>query len=164
VQTTLEEADAVCEQEIYTLISTSAESRLSMSDVTLLGSRQAAGSEVVSRLEQKGIKCIDTFGSTRASRRKKLAFFMGDALVKATTMHSFKGWEARAIVVRVDRAESARDLALLYTALTRFKRHNAGRYMTVVCSDPSLIRYGSNWPGFVDRRQSDAIQSVIPNS
>lgn len=161
VQTTPEEAAAVCEQEVYSLISTDAVSMLSMSDVTLLVGSQAAGSEVVSRLEQKGIKCIDTLGSTRDSRRKKLAFFMGDARIKATTMHSFKGWEARAIVVWVDRTENERDLALLYTGLTRLKRHNVGSYLTVVCSDLSLVRYGTSWPEFVDRRQSDTIQGAM---
>lgn len=161
VQTTLEEAAAVCEQEVYSLISTDAVSTLSMSDVTLLVGSQATGSEIVSRLEQKGIKCIDTFGSTRDSRRKKLAFFMGDPRVKATTMHSFKGWEARAIVLRVDRAENERDLALLYTGLTRLKRHNVGSYLTVVCSDPTLVQYGTSWPEFVDRRQSGTIQGAM---
>lgn len=154
VQTTLEEAAAVCEQEIYSLISTGTASELSMSDVTLLVGSQAAGLEVLSYLDQKGVKYIDTFGLARDSRRKKLAFFMGDARVKVTTIYSFKGWEARAIIVRVDRAKNERDLALLYTGLTRLKRHSNGSYLTIVCSAPSLARYGASWPEFVDRRQN----------
>ncbi len=154
VQTTPEEATAACEQEICSLLSADA-TGLSVSDVTVLVGSQSAGSEVVSCLGQKGFKCIDTFGSDRRnSRRKKLAFFMGDARIKITTTYSFKGWEARAIVVRVDRAESARDLALLYTALTRLKRHTNGSYLTVVCSDSSLARYGIGWPEFVAHHRS----------
>ena len=29
----------------------------------------------------------------------KIRFFMDDAHIKATTVHSFKGWEARAVVL-----------------------------------------------------------------
>lgn len=145
VQTAPEEAASVCEQEIFSLISTDAASALSVSDITVLVGNQAAGLEILAHLDQKGIKCIDTFGSTRDSRRKKCAFFAGDARVKVTTVYSFKGWEARALVVRIDQAESNRDLALLYTALTRLKRHNNGSYLTVVCSEPSLAQYGATW-------------------
>lgn len=71
-----------------------------------------------------------------------------------TTIHCFKGWEARAIIVRVDLARTERDLALLYTGLTRLKRHSSGSYLTVVCSDPSLAGYGTSWPEFVDLQQN----------
>ncbi len=154
VQTTPEEAAGACEQEIYSLLSTDA-TALSVSDVTVLVGSQEAGVEVLSCLGQKRIKCIDTFDSDYyRSRRKKLSFFLGDARVKITTTHCFKGWEARAIVVRVDRARNERDLALLYTGLTRLKRHSSGSYLTVVCSDPSLAGYGTSWPKFVDLQQN----------
>ena len=83
------------------------------------------------------------------SRRKKLAFFLGDARIKATTLHSFKGWEGRHLVLYVNRISSAKDCALFYTALTRLKRHPNGSMLTVVSSCPELRDFGSKnftWP------------------
>ncbi len=60
------------------------------------------------------------------------------------------GWEARHVVLYVESIERARDRALLYTALTRLKRHVDGSVLTVVCSCPDLYDFGSQWPDFQD--------------
>ena len=39
-------------------------------------------------------------------RREKAGLFMGDARLKATTPHSFKGWETRMLVVYVSQFKS----------------------------------------------------------
>ena len=76
------------------------------------------------------------------SRRRKLAFFLGDARIKATTLHSFKGWEARHLVLHISRVGSSEDRALFYTALTRLKKHPNGSMLTVVSSCPNLRDFG----------------------
>lgn len=152
VQTAPEDAGAVTDREVRALMSAPHGSGVSVSDVTVLVGSQAAGAEVVGSLEARGIRCIHTFGAGDEGRKKKLAFFMGDARVKVTTVHSFKGWEARAIVVRMDHARDERDRALLYTALTRVRRHTAGSFLTVVCADETLAGYGRTWPEFVRAR------------
>ncbi|KZZ04288.1 hypothetical protein A3744_26225 [Oleiphilus sp. HI0073] len=73
---------------------------------------------------------------------------MGDARVKATTLHSFKGWESRLLVIYITESVSPKDLALIYTGLTRLKRSVYGSCLTVVCSATELESYGATWPEF----------------
>jgi hypothetical protein len=75
---------------------------------------------------------------------------MGDARVKATTLHSFKGWESPLLVIYVDENAGERSLALVYAGLTRLKRQQAGSAMTVICSSALLRDYGSTWPDFIE--------------
>ena len=113
----------------------------------------------VENCKEKRVRVLDTFvqenqeldpfrqgdGNLRKyenSRRKKLAFFLGDARIKATTLHSFKGWEGRHLILYVSRIESAEDRALFYTALTRLKTHSNGSMLTVVSSCPELYNFG----------------------
>ncbi len=118
------------------------------SDTTLLcGSRQI-GDEVVGRLDSEGIRAEHTYmKDDRASRWAKLHFFQGDARVKATTIHSYKGWESPLLVIGVERASSSRDLSLVYTAMTRLLRSDAGSTMVVVSSARELRTWAKQaWP------------------
>lgn len=54
--------------------------------------------------------------------------------MKAATVHSFKGWEWRAMVVHVGRATTPAERATVYVALSRLKRSPAGSFLTVVSS------------------------------
>ena len=76
---------------------------------------------------------------------------MGDARVKASTVHSFKGWEARAIVLHIGSSRDRKALATAYVGLSRLKRHEQESLLTVVCSDPELEEYGRTWPMFEKR-------------
>ena len=117
-------------------------------DITFLSGYEI-GHALVNEFEQRNVHVIHTFGQDdRESRRKKLGFFQGDARVKATTLHSFKGWEARHLVLYVSTIASPEDCALLYTALTRLKRHQHGSLLTVVSSCPELYNFGREWPDF----------------
>ena len=124
-------------------------------DIIFLASTNNTGLMFVDKCEQKRFRILYTFGQEdqepnafgqedrdfrkiEDSRRKKLAFFLGDARVKATTLHSFKGWEGRHLVIQVSRMASAEDRALFYTALTRLKKHPNGSMLTVVSSCPEL--------------------------
>ena len=128
-------------------------------DIIFLTPRNDAGRVFVERCEEKGIRVLYTFGQEdqesdtfgqenrdfpkyEDSRRRKLAFFLGDAKIKATTLHSFKGWEGRHLVLYVSRIASAEDRALFYTALTRLKKHPKGSMLTVVSDCPELYNFG----------------------
>ncbi len=63
--------------------------------------------------------------------------------MKATTLHSFKGFESSHLVVYVDRIDWPEDRALLYVGLTRLKAHPNGSMLTVVSSCPELYSFGA---------------------
>ena len=85
-------------------------------------------------------------GKEEDGRRKKMAFYRGDARVKITTIQSFNGWENRALVVQISKESDARGLALAYAGITRLKRDDRGSFLTVVGSSPHLRDFGATWP------------------
>jgi hypothetical protein len=126
---------------------------LANADITVLTDDQDAGSIIAFGLDECRIRTVDTFHRERSeAQRKKMAFWMGDARVKATTLHSFKGWETRLLVVHITRAFTPDAKALIYAGLTRLKRDVKGSWLTVICSDPLLAEYGCTWPDYLDRR------------
>jgi len=129
------------------------DSPVAVSDFVCIVDREKVGLEIVQRLRDKNIQVIDTFGESEnkrerreQSRRKKQAFYKGDARVKVTTIQSFKGWESKSLVVSICDASGPKSFALAYTAITRLKRDDRGCYLTVVCSAPELQEYGTSWP------------------
>ncbi len=120
-------------------------SGLSHSDMTILVQKNDIGFNVCNVLSKLKIKYTDIFSNDRrAAKQKKMYFFKGAAVPKVCTIHSFKGWEAKAILIFFDRLMSDSDYALLYTAMTRLK---AGKnsLMYVVCADSNLQTYGETW-------------------
>lgn len=124
-------------------------------DLTCLVANDVIGLQVVELLREKGIQSIDTFGAGGTSiekyydaQRKKLAFFSGKAFVKITTLHSFKGWESKALVVHIGRADSQGALSLAYAGLTRLKKDELGCYLTIVNEAPELRDFGASWEIF----------------
>jgi hypothetical protein len=121
-----------------------------MTNLTLLTDNVKDGAKIVAKLEKKGIKTVHTFPSEISlkskrpteSRRKKLGFWKGDARVKLTTFHSFKRWEGRLLVLNITQAQTPKDWALIYTGLTRLKKHQTGSCLTVVCSEQKLAGFG----------------------
>lgn len=117
-------------------------------DITFLADSKAAGRNLV-EMQCGKVQLLHTFAEDhRESRGQKLAFFKGGAKIKATTPHSFKGWEARHLIVFVESVKGPRDRALLYTALTRLRRHDHGSCLTVVSCCDELREYGSSWPDY----------------
>lgn len=109
------------------------------------------------KLAEYRINSVDTFSDDqKESRRRKMGFYMGDARLKATTLHSFKGWEARLLVVYITEAAHAESLALVYAGLTRLKRSQLGSWLTVVCAAPELDLYGRSFPEHSDRTRPKA--------
>ncbi len=134
---------------------------ISYADLVCVVENADIGLAVVKLLNEKGVRSIHTFGSgadkneaSQDSRRKKLAFFQGDGRVKLTTLHSFKGWETKALVVQVSRAGSDSTLSLAYAGITRLKQSDKGAYLTVVNSAPELAGYGEKWPEHLNYKDS----------
>lgn len=144
VQCGPENAEKVCSDEILSLMRQTGKRGLANADITVLAGDMKSGASVVERLSEYSIRAVDTFGSDH--RRRKMGFYMGDARIKATTLHSFKGWESRLLVVYVTEAAHAESLALIYAGLTRLKRSQEGSWLTVVCSAPQLQSYGETFP------------------
>jgi hypothetical protein len=65
--------------------------------------------------------------------------------VKGCTYQSFKGWEARAVVMSVTSGPNANQLA--YVGMTRVKgdRANRAAFITVVNSNRSLRDFGAQF-------------------
>ena len=74
-----------------------------------------------------------------------MSFWKGVPKVKATTIHSFKGWEARLLVININQAKTLKDFAIIYTALTRIKKHSLGSFLTVISGAEKLNQYGLSW-------------------
>ena len=78
----------------------------------------------------------------------KRAFWGGNGRLKAITVHSFKGWEARHLLVYVDdieKTDSWSNPTLFYVALTRLLRHEGGSILTVVSSCSQLGDFGQRF-------------------
>jgi len=149
VQCDPDNAEKVCSDEILTLMQQTGKNGLANADITMLSSDMKSGAGVVARLSDYRVHALNTFGEDH--RRRKMGFYMGDARVKATTLHSFKGWESRLLVVYVTDAAHAESLALVYAGLTRLKRSQEGSWLTVVCSAPQLQNYGRSFPDYANR-------------
>jgi hypothetical protein len=139
-----------CCNEVLRLLKRHADGALSVADVVFLSPRIRDGLAVVDALANKYKYCfLHTFSSdSEECQRLKHAFFLGDARLKATTIHSFKGYESRALVILIDgnRVQPMREL--LYVGLTRLREDPAGSYISVVCADESLSDYGRTWPEY----------------
>ncbi|WPL18968.1 helicase [Thiorhodovibrio winogradskyi] len=145
------EADAIqrCHEEFLRLSPQADPQLLAITDIVFLSDSQQDGEAFVNTLKSTNINCSHTFsGNSRDARKKKQLFFMGHATNKATTIHSFKGWEARAIVLLIGARVTARTPALVYTGLTRLKRHREGSWLTVVCAAREYREFGRSWPDF----------------
>ena len=120
-----------------------------ITDITFLSSSTNLGRRLVDRQKRKGVHMCHTFNEVKHERRRqKRAFFQGAEKIKATTTHSFKGWEARHLILFVESVERTEDRALLYTALTRLRRHEQGSCLTVVSCCDNLRAYGKSWPDY----------------
>ncbi len=148
IQCDPEDAQKQCVDATLAMMRETGKGGLANADITFICNDIDFGGKVVGELDTySGIHTIHTFERNRLEQtRRKMAFYMGDARVKATTLHSFKGWEARLLVVHVGHAIGSDGLASIYAALTRLKRSPEGSWLTVVCSAPELSEYGKTWP------------------
>ena len=152
VHTKMKSAAQICREELFSLDSDAEPDLISIPDITFLSDTNKVGIDVISEVGSMGVKACHTFSEdSRESRRKKMGFYMGDSRIKATTLHSFKGWESRAIVIFIGQSVDKKTLALIYTGLTRLKRHTKGSYLTIVSCADDLVSYGKTWPKYVEK-------------
>lgn len=153
VQCGADDAICTCVSELQRLMQQTGAADLANADITFLASDVKTGSKVVTRLSGFEIASVATFArDIQERRRQKMAFYMGDARIKATTLHSFKGWEAPLLVIHIGSAVVSQSVALIYAGLTRLKKRAEGSRLTVVSSAPELAEFGRTWPEFVERR------------
>lgn len=126
--------------------------KLCMNDMSILVQDKEVGKNVCKVLDDIGIKHVNIFSfdkdseaSIKEERARKMAFYKGDKRIKVCTIHSFKGWESRAILLLINKAEEVHDYALIYTGLTRLKATESS-FMNVICAAPKLLDYGKTWP------------------
>ncbi|APB33226.1 Superfamily I DNA and RNA helicase [Gloeomargarita lithophora Alchichica-D10] len=116
-------------------------------DIVLLLPTHKLGLACVSLLNEQKFNVIHIFDEDQQEQKsRKMAFFMGDARIKACTIHSFKGWEARYMVIAISEDTN---IESAYVAMSRLKRHTEGSYLTVVCSNPILEDFGRTWENFI---------------
>ena len=147
IQARSENVDNIIECEVLRLAKLY---NVTWADIVLLVSSKQVGREFVCRMERRGFSLLHTFSEeSHEARNSKLAFFKGEPRLKATTIHSFKGWEGSSLVVHLSNLCDNERLATAYAALTRVKRRTCGSYLTVVCDWPDALAYGETWPDFV---------------
>jgi len=147
-----DESAEACVKEILLMMCQTGDKGTANADITFLTDDAKAGAAVTQQLARRKIRTVSTFGPEyRQRRREKMGFYMGRAEIKATTLHSFKGWESRMLVVHVSQSWTDENKALVYAALTRLKRSPEGSWLTVVCAAPELADYGKTWPNHHER-------------
>lgn len=149
IQCAPEESKKKCVDAVLAMMrETGPKSGRANADITFICNEIAFGKTVTDELDTyNNIRTIHTFETDRTEQvRKKMAFWKGDARIKATTLHSFKGWESQLLVVHVGHAVGDSSLASIYAALTRLKGSPSGSFLTIVCSAPELARFGEGWP------------------
>ena len=115
-------------------------------DCVILSQTHRMGEAAASELRARGLNVLELFDpDQRETRRKKLRFYKGAPMIKASTIHSYKGWESRQLVVWVRSIETTTQKCLFYVALTRLLAHDNGCRLTVVCEEPRLREFGRCW-------------------
>lgn len=83
-------------------------------------------------------------------RRQKVAFHQADGRFKASTIHSFKGWESQFVILvwtpfnAQSEAETAKMAALFYTGASRCRKG-----MVIINCDPEFARFRNEaWTDF----------------
>lgn len=134
-------------------------------DVTFLAQTNEIGREVVRQLNVLGLKSEDTFAQeNEKAKRAKQRFGNKIYSFKATTIHSFKGWETSRMVLYLDKMQSVSDRTAVYVALTRLSKDNAnGSRITVVCAEPGLKNFGKEEFGAYYRDANADIGAFIAN-
>lgn len=115
------------------------ETKKAVSDITLLCDNIMFGRMVINAMAKKDkVKFIHTYAAdSQTQRLQKMYFYKGRETMKATTIHSFKGWESSLIVLFVPDLSTHESKRLFYTAITRLKRTNEGSFLTIVSPDTS---------------------------
>lgn len=106
-------------------------------DIIMLFPKIGLGEEMVQRFKKRNIGVNDVFGDNH-----KKSFWMGDSRTKMSTIHSFKGWELKNIILIInDREKSKKFSSLIYTAIGRTQEN-----LIVINTSSEYDTYGKSWP------------------
>jgi len=106
-------------------------------DIVMLFPKIRLGEEMVLRFKKRNIEVNDVFGDNH-----KKSFWMGDSRTKMSTIHSFKGWELKNIILIInDRKKSKKFSSLIYTAIGRTQEN-----LIVINTSTEYDTYGKSWP------------------
>jgi hypothetical protein len=120
-----------------------------ITDITILLEDHEDGLELVQGLESQGRDIAHVFAETKVEQRLlKIKFHNGVGKLKACTIHSFKGWEQRGVILILRGINSEQSFRLLYTALSRVKRSTRGSFLLVISYVPELRDFFDEDNGF----------------
>ena len=127
--------------------------RLSPSDVVLLAGHNV-GVAIMTELRARGNDVLSMFTPNDGYERRQLkwAFWAGTPGIKGCTVHSFKGWESRAIV----HVPSKMGELALYIAMTRVKAAPSRPSCISVINAVDSLR------GFKERFDREVFASEVP--
>ena len=123
---------------------------LAMPDVYIVCPSKDLGKDLVERIENHyRIRVVHTFND------QKEAFWDDVFPVKASTPHSIKGWESRAVVAVFPKLETAKQRLGLYIAMSRLLAHDDGSLLTVVTTDEGFADFATrNGMDLDDQREA----------
>ena len=142
----------VADREIGEIVSSEAQRLGSLkngpheADIIILTETHAVGLEIMNRINANGVLTEHIFTKVDGDERRnrKTRFWPGVAMLKGSTVHSFKGWEGRAIIFILEDTHPNVDLGrLAYTAITRVKGDPKQRsaHITIVNRLPGFKSY-----------------------
>ncbi|MFC1559067.1 UvrD-helicase domain-containing protein [Gemmatimonadota bacterium] len=115
-------------------------------DIVVITSSHKEGLKLVTAFEECGYKANHVFEEEDSEdrTRHKRSFWMGDGRLKLCTIHSFKGWELKNVILITPEKESSEfsDVdRLVYTAMTRTREN-----LIVFNRHPRYAGFGLEWP------------------
>lgn len=111
---------------------------LAMPDVYVVCPSKELGKDLVERIEKNHrIKVVHTFND------QKEAFWDDVFPVKASTPHSIKGWESRAVVAVFPKLDTGKQRLGLYIAMSRLLAHDDGSLLAVVTTDEGFADFAA---------------------
>ena len=119
---------------------------LSPNDVVFLCENHRDGVDAVQVIEDAGHPVHHIFSENKSEQSRRKRRFWPDAPgVKGCTVHSFKGWETRVLVMGIRADRGSRRLA--YVAMTRLKTDSAGgqSHISIVNSDLKIAPFQSTF-------------------
>jgi hypothetical protein len=133
-------------------------------EIVLLCQDRDMGRNVRDELIRKGIPVQHIFGDCwQEERRLKIAFSQDDPRMKASTVKSFRGWQARKVILLIDRADNDAAFREIYVGLTRVKAGERGASLTVISRPDTLLDFALGWPNFIDARPAAAKPEPRPD-
>lgn len=108
---------------------------LAFPDIFLICPNRKLGEAVCYALRGQGLEVLETFTGDKED------FWEAEPPIKASTPHSLKGWESRAVVAAFPSVEHTAAKKGLYIAMTRVLRHLDGSLLSIVTADEELATF-----------------------